>query len=187
MSEAVKLSTFSKQEGKTWVALVKNFRRRDNAVESTRGGNSYPVVSRWSQNDEGFAKSGISKRCEIGIVRRNDRGKCCCRGGSKRCWYEGRNSAYHDRRVYNAASHKGDKGSTGSRSSRRGVKYCGHGRDRSLLMDSQKQGWFDGKRRWAYEGHCHHHQYGERSRSNHETGLKKVVREKQLIYHRAGG
>ena len=55
------------------------------AVGTTRGGNSYLVVSRWSQNDEGFLKSGNSKRC--------DRRKDSRRGDRKRSWSTGRNSA----------------------------------------------------------------------------------------------
>ena len=45
------------------------------AVETPRRGNSYPVVSRWSQNEERFLKSGLAERCEIGIVRVSDRKK----------------------------------------------------------------------------------------------------------------
>jgi len=51
------------------------------AVETTRGGNSYPVMSRWSQNDEAFSKSGVSERREIGIVKACDRRKDSRRRG----------------------------------------------------------------------------------------------------------
>jgi len=53
-------------------------------------------------------------------------------------------------------------------------------------MDSQKDGGVTGKGRRAYKRQCGLHRYGERSRSNHGTGLKKVVCKRQRVYHRAG-
>ena len=139
----MKLSILSKQEEWTWEALQNFIRLDDNAwsaVEPTRGGNSYLVVSRWSQNDKGLSKLEISERREIGIGMASDRKTGSRRGDSKRTWHEGHDSAYRESRVYDGTCHKGDKGRKGSRSSRRGVKYCGYDRDRSLLMDSRKEG-----------------------------------------------
>jgi len=74
-SAVMKLSILSKQEEWTWETFIRLEDNARSAVKMTRGGNSYPVVSRWSQNDDGFSKSRISERRKIGIARASNRSR----------------------------------------------------------------------------------------------------------------
>ena len=61
---------------------------KEQCTESSRNHKgSYPVVCRWSQNDEGFLKSWISDRREIGLVRGSSLTDAICCTHSVTDWY----------------------------------------------------------------------------------------------------